>query len=200
MTKSNIFVTISRQSVDTETDGDGHYRKPQHVWMISVEPLHAHLSFLARARQAPVQYFASGNPGVRKVSAAQDIIGSILVAQEAHSSGDEIFGLLRDKLSAKSTSDRTDEANGISDEEWIRKVLHVLQEQKLTHAFDVGEFITFAHGYLANRADNEAPAMIPYSASQLEKKAKNRGFWLSYPTSTTKKAADQESRRYGGLM
>ena len=84
---------------------------------------------------------------------------------------------------------------------WLRRALHVLQTHKLTDTFDVGEFMSFAHGYAAQREDHEGPAMVAYPRlhKEPEKKHQKHSFWLSYPMQSHK-SKDPESRIYGNLM
>lgn len=83
--------------------------------------------------------------------------------------------------------------------------MHVLQAQHLLKAFDVGEFMTFAHGYAANRVQHEAPAMVAYPKlnKDHEKKAKKHGFWVDYPQASKvnpRGRIEGNSSKYGNLM
>ena len=78
-----------------------------------------------------------------------------------------------------------------------------MQERKIAQAFDIDEFMTYAHGYEANRAENEAPALVAYPKihKDHEKKSSKHKFWISYPpTRRTKTNTNGEASTYGGLM
>ena len=217
--KSNIYLSVSRGYDSASPDGPPHYRKPQHIWMLSVEPHKHHIPGIPDKHPQPVHIGAtwdedSNRYSLHSLAAGSDygIVGNILISDSASVKVDEIQKLLERHLdssaSGSSTASNLPSKEFSSDESdhWIRLGLHVLQRNNTLEAFDVGEFMTFAHSFVAQRLDedSDAPAMIayPHLHADHEKKSKKRKFWISYPTSasTDSKNKNVKDKLYGGLM
>ena len=202
---SNVYVSVTR-APDSVHGGD--YRKPRHTWMISIEPHHLHLPGTPRKDPEPIHYAATRNEetGVYTINTHQTesepaIIGNILIAESVHTSAEQVHTLLEEILGPNSS--RSGKAGGEEPEHWIRIALRAMQERKIAEAFSLDEFMTFAHGYEANRMDNEAPALIAYPKihKDHEKKASKHRFWVSHPMANRTKTNDRgEATTYGGLM
>lgn len=208
--KSNIYVSVTRARGGL---GEGYHR-PLHTWMISVEQ-HVgmlHLPGKSSKEPEPVHFAAAINEetGVYTInthpSASEPaIIGNILIAEDAHTSVDEVhrlleqeFGQMSDRALQKHTSGQEGDA-----EHWIKNAIRTLQSSKHVENFPTEEFMTFAHGYEANRMDGEGHALIAYPKAHKkhEEKASKKGFWISHPMSSrTKMNTNGEASVYGGLM
>jgi hypothetical protein len=204
---SNIYISATPGYEAKEGRDDQGYRRQQHTWLISIEPHRHAIPFIPRHKQEPTHFVAKHDETAKAYKIeeypTQGIIGTILIAEGSHGSAEDIRKALEEGLhstDAKLPSEQTAEHDT---DRWIRKGVHVLQEQKLMKACDAGELMTFAHAYVANRLDREAPSMIAYPGlnKDHEKKARKQGFWLSYPTQNPKSAGGggghEESRRYG---
>jgi hypothetical protein len=147
---SNIYVSATQgYTPDKGRDEEG-YRRSQHTWLISVEPHKHYIPFIPKHKAEPIHYYAIRQDGDYKVEthATDGIIGTILVKEGAHGDAQHILQALEVGLkTAPSSPPSEQDADGESDR-WIRKGLHVLQHSKITDTFNVGEFMTFAHGYM----------------------------------------------------
>lgn len=210
----NVYVSITGPQ-DSERRSSGqqkHYRRPQHTWLISIEPHHSHLmpgiGHKDKDRE-PVHYVATWDPEAETYtidthSLVRDpgIIGNILIVEEAHVSTERLHSMLKEDLSP--LSPRKDHASSEDEpEHWLRGAIHGLQHRKVAQPFDVDEFLMFAHGYVANRLENEAPALIAYPKihKEADKKSSKSRFWVSTPTQhRTRKDSSGQAKIYGGLM
>lgn len=204
--KTTIYVSISTNYDYVQGEGR-HYMKPQYTWMLSVEPHKHHLPGAKHAE--PVHYSASWDSRrnqyqIHPIGAMNlGIAGKIMIAESAHVSPEKVANLLEEGLQRDSASLPSELNTSEGSEHWIRLALRELQNDDVLPDFDVGEFMTFAHGYVTDRLDTESggtvPASIPYP--KLHKapvqKSKSNGFWLSYPATRSNKNGD---RLYGGLM
>ncbi|KAF2770266.1 hypothetical protein EJ03DRAFT_78081 [Teratosphaeria nubilosa] len=137
-------------------------------------------------------------------------MGTILLNEGAQGSADEIRQMLKDGLHSSETIVPTEQTPDGASDRWIRKGIHILQDRKVVDSFDVGEFMTFAHAYVAGRVNREGPSMIAYPKVHQGSKemSQKHGLWLSYPTREAmrevRRSDDDEegdtSRKYGGLM
>ncbi|EMC98657.1 hypothetical protein BAUCODRAFT_22026 [Baudoinia panamericana UAMH 10762] len=215
---SNIFVSAARGHPSDEGRGDKGYRKQHLTWLISVEPHKHALPLLPQRTIERVHYVAIRTDGHYKLEKHpnHDIIGSVLVAEKAHIDAEKLHAVVEEGLkglspsSESSSDDDTDDASEL----WLRKALHVLQQHKYTQSsFEVGKFMTFAHGYMASRTDDgDMPSTITYAplfdkdqkshdpAKDDHQKKPRFGFWVSHPMSKVQRHIDEESRPYGGLM
>ncbi|QIW97934.1 hypothetical protein AMS68_003452 [Peltaster fructicola] len=198
--KTSIYACA--RSVDTDVPrSDSHqYQKPRPKWTIMAE---AH-SLLGTGNAEVVEYCATWNDKAAQhqihsieLGSHDSILGSILIAESAHISQKKLNALLQEHYEVKNGSLDADSTS----QEWLKHALHVLQEQKVIEKFDVATFMSFAHGYLANRQSGglDAPATIAYPQlhQEHEKKAKQHGFWVAYPQTTNNRSGD---KIYGGLM
>lgn len=200
---SNIYVSATRGYQPDDGRDDEGYRRTQHTWLVSIEPHKHYIPGLPRHKLELTHYYATHDDGTYTIQkhSTDGIIGTILVAEAAHTTAEKIREALEEGLKSTETSLPSEQtADGESDR-WVRKGLHALQEHKIISTFDVGEFMTFAHAFIANRLDREAPAMIAYPRLHKDhtKKAQKHSFWLSYPMRSHSEK-DAESRLYGGLM
>ena len=211
-TSSNIYVSITGPQLDSGEP----YRRPRHTWMLSIEQKPFHIPGTPNKHREPVHYAAAKNPdtgiysiNTREIESEPGIIGNILIAESAHASPEEVHQILKHELAehAPPAPSVDGTAQDIEDEpeQWIRKAIRGMQERKISAWFDVNEFMTFAHGYMANRMDKEAdaPALIAYPKihEDHEKKASKHKFWLSHPMAgRTKTNNSGEAMTYGGLM
>lgn len=204
--KTNVYVSIST-SYGYVKGEDRQNMKPQHTWMLSVEP---HKSPLSGTKESElVHYSASWDSRrnqyqIHPVGATPfGIAGKILITESAHTSPDKIAHLLEEGLQRDGASLPAELEASEGSEHWIRLALHDLQNDKVLPNFDVGEFMTFAHGYVADRHDPESRGTIPATMrypklfKQQAKKPKSNGFWISYPSASPNSSSD---RVYGGLM
>ena len=203
---SNIYVSVTQAKDKDHRHG---YRRPQHIWMLSVEPHHMHIPGTPRKETEPIHYTAKMDEasGVYTIKVHQpenepSIIGNILIAESAHTSAEQFQSMLEDVLGPKSSG-----KSGVKDsddpEHWIRTALHAMHERNIAEKFNLEEFMTFAHGYEANRIDKEAPALVAYPKihKDHEKKANKHKFWISHPMANrTKTNQHGEATTYGGLM
>ena len=209
---SNIYVSVT-QAVETQgrETGTGHtYRKPQHIWMLSIEPHHLRMPGLPHKHPEPVHYAATRNEDsgyytidTHSTASEPAIIGNILIVESAHTSAEQIHKILAESLGPSSFVRASEDASVDEPEQWIKKAIRALHEHKIGEAFNLDEFMMFAKGYEANRMDKEAPALIAYPKvhKDHEKKANKHGFWLSHPMAAhTKTYNNGEARLYGGLM
>jgi len=204
--KTNVYVSISTGYDYVQGEGR-HYMKPQHTWMLSVEPHKHHLPGAKHAE--PIHYSASWDSHraqhhIRPVGATNlGIAGKILITESANASTDKFARLLEEGLQRDGASLPAELNTSEGSEPWIRMALHELQNDKILPAFDIGEFMTFAHGYVADRLGSEppgtAPATMPYPKLHKAqvKKPKSNGFRVSYPAASSNRNGD---RIYGGLM
>lgn len=208
--KSNIYVSVTRAR---DPKGDSYHR-PLHTWMISVEQHTGTLHMPGKSNKdpEPIHFAAAKNEetGVYTVNTHSSesepaIIGNILIAEDTNTSVDAIHQLLEKEFGQSSDRTLRPHKSGGSDdpEHWIRTAVHVLQGQKLVEHFNLDEFMTFAHGYEANRMEGEAHALVAYPKvhKEHEKKASKHKFWVSHPMSNrTKVNGRGEASVYGGLM
>lgn len=206
---SNIYVSVTGPLASSQHEG---YRRAQHIWLISVEPHHTHVPGVPRKDHEPLHYAATKDleTGVYTVKSHEladgpGIIGNILIVESAHISPDKFREVLEEELGPTSPISQSKDREPSDDEpeHWIRRVIHGLQERKIAESFRVEEFMTFAHGYLANRLENEAPALIAYPKihKDHEKKSSKHKFWVSNPMAgRTRTNSSGEALKYGGLM
>ena len=203
---SNLYVSVTRALDGEHAHG---YRKPRHTWMLSVEPHQTHIPGTPHKHPEPTHFSAVRNEetGVYTITIHQienepAIIGNILIAESTHTSAEQVHKLLEEILGSNSPW-RSNEHSGDEPEHWIRRAIQAMQERQMAQAFDVGEFMTFAHGYEANRMENDAPALIAYPKAHKnhEQKANKHRFWISHPMANrTKTNNNGEAMTYGGLM
>ena len=138
--------------------------------MISIEPRHFHIPGMPRHDAAlthfeAVKDIATGNYGLAKYSSKNSpgVIGNILIAESAHVSADKVHKILSEKLAiaTKAHQDGDSYADN-EDEHWIRAFVHALQDRDAVANFRLDEFITWLHGYLADRVNDQAPALVTY--------------------------------------
>lgn len=207
---SNIYVSVTGPQAEGKHDG---YRRQQHIWLISVEPHHSAIPGLSHKDREPLHYAASKDPetGVYtlksfEIADGPGIIGNILIVESAHVSSDKLREALEEDLGPTSPISKSKDREPSDDEpeHWIRNAIHGLQQRKLAESFQIEEFMMFAHGYLANRLENETPAMIAYPKihKDHEKKSSKRKFWISHPTAErrTRVNSNGDALVYGGLM
>lgn len=208
--KSNIYVSVTRAR---NTVGEGYHR-PLHTWMISVEQHTGILHIAGKSDKdpEPVHFAAEINDetgvytiNIHAATSEPAIIGNILIAEDAHTSVDEVHRLLEQEFGQSSDRSLHKHTSGEGEdaEQWIKNAIRTLQSSKHVEKFSAEEFMTFAHGYEANRMDGEGHALIAYPKAhkEHEKKASKRGFWISHPMSSrTKMNKNGEASVYGGLM
>ncbi|TKA69444.1 hypothetical protein B0A55_07108 [Friedmanniomyces simplex] len=203
----NIYLSAAQPHApkDGGESDTGRHHPDRYTWLISVEPHKSHMPFILKHKVEPVHCYASREEGEAAYSlhthGTDGIIGTILVKEGAHGDAAHIHQALEADLKSASASAPSEEVPDGKDDRWIRKALHILQAHEFTDAFDVGELVTFARGYFANRLDSDAPARIAYPGLHKDHKEKSskHHFWLSYPTKAAN-SGDPESRIYGGLM
>lgn len=207
---SNVYVSITRQP----DKGDGHgTRRPEHTWLLSVEPHHSAVRVpgVSHKDAEPIHYGASLDHKTGKFTItaqpsenAPAIIGNILVAESAKTSVEKVHTLLEQALGPNSSLDKSNQQYEDEPELWIRSALHTLHQNQIGEQFDIDQFMTFAHGYMANRQEDEAPALIAYPKAhkEPEKKDSKHKFWISHPTAQTRTKTNSrgEATTYGGLM
>ncbi|CAK3769533.1 Hypothetical predicted protein [Lecanosticta acicola] len=213
--KANIYVSVTdgHTSIKADSDHLDHMAKPSGSWFLSVEPHKHHMLGLPRKKHPePLHYSAmqdesSGNDLVRthSVSSQPIILGNILVAENAKTTPEEILQLLNEKLVSAPSFVPSESTSENEPDRWIRKALHILQAEHIIETFDVGEFMTFAHGYAAKRADHSASAMVTYPELNRghEKKVRSKKFWVDYPMAAKPEPRDRiegNAQKYGGLM
>lgn len=142
--KSNIYISVveaKKQHVeDVKT-----YHRPQLIWMISVEPHRSAILGLGSKHIEPTHFTAICEDGSEGYSISRhgaenretEILGNILVGENAKTTADHIEKLLKEKLSTGATQDEC--------EHWIRRALHILQDEHILPKFDVGKFMPSAH-------------------------------------------------------
>ena len=211
---SNIYVSVTGPK---DNDHGSGYRRPEHTWMISVESHHIGVVGMPHKQKEPIHYAASRNmeTGVytintHEISAGPGIIGNILIAESANVSAEKIHEILEEEIGPSSPpaasskpSSKGSDPSGEEPEDWIRKAIQGFQKRKVAEPFDVEEFMMFAHGYTANRVENETPALIAYPKihKDAEKKSSKHKFWISTPMAgRTKTNTNGEALKYGGLM
>ncbi|KAF2483396.1 hypothetical protein BDY17DRAFT_345987 [Neohortaea acidophila] len=212
----NVYVSITgpKPSEHDSSHRPGYHR-PQHTWLISIEPHHSHLmpgiGHKDKDRE-PIHYAATWDAEAETYAIATHslvrdpgIIGNILIVEEAHVSTERLHGMLKEDVSPLSPpSKRRDHASSEDEpEHWLRGAIHGLQHRNVAQKFDVDEFFLFAHGYVANRLENEAPALIAYPKihKEADKKSSKSRFWVSTPTQhRTRKDSSGQAKIYGGLM
>ena len=178
--------------------------------MISVEQHHLNIPGMQHKQREPVHYAATRNKesgkytiNTQSIDSDPGIIGNILIAESAHTSAEQIHKILAEDMGPSSSTLSPKDHHEEEPEHWIRKALRSLHEHKVVESFNVDEFMTFAHGYMANRNDGEAPALIAYPKihKDHEKKASKHKFWVSHPMAErTKTNSRGEASVYGGLM
>ena len=203
---ANVYVSVTRALDEKNANG---YRKPQHSWMLSVEPHHTHIPGTQHKDVEPIHYAAfrdeeTGIYSIRQHSSDNEpaIIGNILIAESVHTSPEQVHVILELVFNPSDPS-KAGAHDGDDLEHWIRTAVHAIQEHKIAHPFNVDEFMTFAHGYEASRMENEAPALVAYPKihKDYEKKANKHKFWITHPMSSrTKTNHKGEAMTYGGLM
>ncbi|KAK3112320.1 hypothetical protein LTR53_011526 [Teratosphaeriaceae sp. CCFEE 6253] len=205
MVSSNIHVSAAQGRAHPEDEADERYHRTQLTWLLSIEqPQKHHVPFTTRHTADAIHYHAGHSDDKDGYHihpfTTHDILGTILIKEGAHGDAAHIIQTLEAAL--KPTQPTHQEVDDDDSDRWLRKALHALQTQRVIETFDVGEFMTFAHGYFASRLDGEVPARIAYAGPHKDhhrgEKARH-SFWLSYPTKGAR-GGDQESRVYGGLM
>lgn len=207
---SNIYVSVTGPQASVEHEG---YRREQHLWIISVEPHHTQVPGLSHKDPEPLHYTATknletGSYTVKEhdLSDGPGIIGNILIVESAHMSSAKLLEILEHDLGSTSKTSQSKDRQPSDDDEpehWIRHAIHGLQHRKIADSFQIDEFMMFAHGYLANRLENERPALIAYPKihKDHEKKSSKHKFWISNPMAArTKTNTSGEAMKYGGLM
>ncbi|KAF2718688.1 hypothetical protein K431DRAFT_197493, partial [Polychaeton citri CBS 116435] len=185
---SNVYVSATK-GVDRSESDLHKYRRAEHKWMISVEPHQHHTPLIHKEKHPePYHFFAVWDETSQTYditsTGAEDhegIIGNILVSDHAKTNIDEMKALLVTRLRHQNSSLPSEATSPEEPEHWIRVALHALQDDELVERFDVGEFMTFAHAFIANRlGDNGAPAMVAYPVlhKDHEKKKQHQNFWL----------------------
>ena len=200
---SNIYVSATSGYGRAEDRDEQAHHKSQTTWLISVEPHNHVIPFMPKYKVERTHYTGNKSDNdapftFNTFTATDTIIGTILVADAAHCTAKDVGIALESGL--RSATDPT--SSEVDHDKWIRKALHVLQERELVVFFDVGEFLSFARGYVDDRSRSGGPAMIAYPGLHKDCKQKSQGnsFWMSSPMKTSTKKADPESRLYGGLM
>lgn len=193
-TSNNLYISIARPKPN---DAVSTYRKPQHTWLLSVEPhsshVPEHVPGLPHKAHDPVHYAAirDEDSGLYTIDTHSDIsgpvlIGNVLIAESAHASAERIHQILTKAFTPSTTATSSKHLPDDQPEQWIGTAIRRLQEHKLCEPFGVDEFMAFTHGYEANRMDNEAPAMIAYPKAHRnhEEKSSKHKFWLLQPATT----------------
>lgn len=178
--------------------------------MLSIEPHHTHVFGMGRKDPEPIHYAAARNAetGIYTINTHQAesepaIIGNILVAESVSTSPEQLHKLFEEVLGHGNPNPNPSKDDNDDPEYWIRRALEAMQQQKIAQTFDLDEFMTWAHGYEANRIENEAPALVAYPRihKDHEKKASKSSFWISHPTAKRVRKNDRgEAMTYGGLM
>lgn len=205
---SNIYVSVTGPLDDKSDTG---YRRPKHTWLLSIEPHHSHhIPGTPHKEREPIHYGASRNPetgvytiNTHPIESEPAIIGNILIVEAGNVSAEQVHKFLEEELGPTASTTKTRDTSDDEAEHWIRHAMRGMQERKISHQFDVDEFMMFAHGYMANRLANEAPALIAYPRihKDHEKKSSKYKFWLTYPMAgKTKTNKSGEALMYGGLM
>ncbi|KAF7195897.1 hypothetical protein HII31_02777 [Pseudocercospora fuligena] len=202
--KSNIYISVVEAKKQHVEDVDTYHR-PQLVWMISIEPHRSAIPGLAAKHIEPIHLTATSDDGNEGYSIGRhgaenqetEILGNILVGENAKTTADHIEKLLKEKLSTGAAQDESDH--------WIRRALHILQHEHILSKFDIAKFMTYAHTYAADRGNNEASAMIAYSMidKNHKEKSQRKNFWIDYPMASKAEPKDLiegNQRKYGGLM
>ena len=123
---------------------------------------------LPRHKLAPLHFTATRDDGPNSYRVhnytTDSIIGTILVAEGAHFSPEDVHKALKDGLASDSVkpSPSSEQSQAGTPDEWLVKGLYILQARGITGNFDVDEFIIFAKDYITQRERNEGPAMIAY--------------------------------------
>ncbi|KAK5134668.1 hypothetical protein LTR08_006183 [Meristemomyces frigidus] len=208
---SNIYVSATTGHEPAAARDEHGYRRSQTAWLISVEPHNHVIPFMPKHKVERTHFTGkksdtdAGAYTLTTSAQTDAIVGTVLVADAAHCTAKDVGKALEAGLRAAATDSTQGDEHVAADgdhDDWLRKALHVLQDHKLTDVFDVDEFLAFAHGYVASRADGEAPAMIAYPGLHKDhkKKSQSGSFWMSRPMETSTRKADAESQLYGGLM
>lgn len=174
-TKANIYVSIGQQP-RRDSDESLAYRREKHTFMISVEPRHVHIPGTPR-HDAALTHFeaikdvATSNYGIAKYSSKKShgVIGNVLIAESAHVSTDKVHKILSEKLAmaTKALEDGDSYADN-EDEHWIRAFVHALQDREAVANFRLDEFITWLHGFLADRVNDQAPTLVTYPRAHMD--------------------------------
>lgn len=205
---ANIYVSIG-QALRRQSDESQGYRRAQHTYLISVEPHQFHVPGMPQ-HQTTITHFepmkdnTSGNYGIVKYTSknAPGIIGNILIAESAHTSVEKVHKLLSDRLPSTPESRETDDSFADNENEhFTRMFIHALQDQDVAVKFRIDEFMTWIHSYVADRLDNQAPALIAYPKAhrEHEKKSSKHSFWrVNSMKDKTRKNSKGEATMYGG--
>ncbi|KJX92845.1 hypothetical protein TI39_contig5819g00005 [Zymoseptoria brevis] len=190
MTKSNLYVSISLPSNQTAHSPTS----TKHTWLLSLEPHHTLPQLHSSSSTEPIHFSAilpsDGAPAYRIETTGENagpfILGNVIMAESVKATAEEVGRLLKEKLVTSETGLPSEHTGGDDVEGadvWIRKALHILQQQSLIDPFDVGEFMTFAHAYAAKREQGETPDVLvayPKLNPDFAKKAKVDGLWMHH--------------------
>ena len=198
---NNIYVSVTGPR---DSGREAGYRKPQHTWLISIEQHPHHVPGTSHKTVEPTHYAATKNHetgvytvNIHPIESEPGIIGNIIIAESVHASADQVRKIIEEALASGSDSSKSSDHEP---EAWIRKAIRGLQQQKIAHEFNIDDFMTFAHGYVASRLDNEAPALMAYPKVHRdhEKKSNKHKFWVSHPMAhRTKVNKSGEALVYG---
>lgn len=205
--KSCIAVSFSNGHEYVKSPGGKHVMQPRQTWVLSVEP-HKHRIPGTRKVNEPIHFTARYDEAwnayaLQSIAASNfGMAGSIVIAQSANVTPDDVTQNLRGKL-ANAFNLSSEMAKPAGSEHWIRLALHTLMDDQIVDAFDVEEFMSSARSYLGDRLDqyskSTAPAVMSYAKLRKDshKKPRNQGVWFSYPMATSERRGN---RVYGGLM
>lgn len=125
--KSNIYVSVA-QGGDQAIEGEHRYHRTQPEWYLSLEPHKHHIPGVPHKKDAePVHYHAkldhSGNYSIstHSVKTEPEIIGNVLVAENAKTSSEEVQTVLKEKLTAGPSNMPSEQTSEDEPEHWIRK-------------------------------------------------------------------------------
>ena len=206
---ANIYVSVG-QALHRGSDGSQGYRRAQHKYLISVEPHQFRIPGMPQ-HDATVTHFepmkdeASGKYGIVKYTSknAPGIVGNVLIADSTHTSVGKVHKLLSERLLSTPGSEGMDDSFADNENEhFTRMFVHALQDSELVTKFRIDEFITWAHSYVADRLDNQAPALIAYPRAhkEHEQKTSKYSFWrTSSMKEKTRTNSKGEATVFGGL-
>jgi len=201
-TSSNIYISATPGYAAVEGRDEHGYRRQQNIWLIAIEPHKTYIPFFPRQRQGMTYLTASKEEGSNGYTLNEHetngIIGTILIAEGTRFGAGEIRKILEDGLHTTVSAEETSDPES---DRWIRRTIHILQEQGIVSKYDGEDLMAFAHKYIANRLNHKAPATITYTVGGKERseKTKKHGFWVSQSHVQTNNY-DREGRVYGGLM